>query len=100
MKNIQSIEQVGTEGKKLLVIGTDWCTYCGKTYAAIKDVMPGHPDVEILKIDGDDEPEILGEIEAKTYPQLLLYDGGALVAQRESADTETLRAWLAENGVA
>lgn len=99
MKEISSTEQVADSGTALLTVGTSWCTYCGKTYAALKEVMPGHPDVQLFKIDGDDEPDVLSEIGAKTYPQLLLYREGELVAQRESADAETLRAWLAENGV-
>lgn len=99
MRNIETITDVPVNGLVLLTIGTDWCQYCGKTYRAIKDVMPGHPDVDLLKIDGDDFPEVLGEVGAKTYPQLLLYRDGEKVAQRESADADTLRTWLSENGV-
>lgn len=100
MRNINSTAEVPSDGTALLVIGTDWCQYCGKTYRGIKEVMPSHPDVELLKIDGDDEPDALTSVGAKTYPQMLLYKDGQLIAQRESADAEQLREWLGANGLA
>lgn len=100
MRNIEALGEVPQQGTALLTIGTDWCTYCGKTYKAIKEVMPEHADVQLVKIDGDDHPDILGDVGAKTYPQLLLYRDGSLVAQRESADAGELRAWLEGNGLA
>lgn len=99
MRQIQTLDQVPTDGTALLYIGTGWCTWCARTVAAIGEVAPSLNDLGLLKIDGDDEPDILTAVSAKTYPQLLLFRDGALVAQRESADAATLTAWLAEHGV-
>lgn len=100
MQEISSVTEVPSTGQVLLTVGTSWCTYCAKTYGAIDEVMPGHPDVQLVHIDGDEEPDVLTEVGAKSYPQLLLFRDGEKVAQRESADGETLAAWLAEHGVA
>ena len=100
MREIEALDQIQAEGVALTYIGTTWCPYCGKTTKAIAEVMPQHPDVSLAKIDGDDQPDVLAEVGAKTYPQLLLHRDGALVAQRESCDADELRAWLAEHGVA
>ncbi len=99
MRKIDTIAEVPTTGTSLTYIGTTWCTFCKKTTEALRSVMPGLPDVQLSHVDGDDSPDILGEVGSKTYPQLLLHRDGVLIAQRESADAETLRAWLAENGV-
>lgn len=99
MRKIETIAEVPATGTSLTYIGTTWCTFCKKTTEALGAVMPGLPDVQISHVDGDDSPDILGEVGAKTYPQLLLHRDGVLIAQRESADAEALRAWLAENGV-
>jgi len=102
MQEIASLAEVPATGTALLAVGTSWCTFCAKTYGAIDEVMPRHPDVQLVHIDGDEEPDVLQDpqVDAKTYPQLLLFRDGVKVAQRESADGETLAAWLGENGVA
>jgi thioredoxin-like negative regulator of GroEL len=94
MKEVERIEDAKGEGKALLYVGTDWCTYCAKTTKAIASVMPSYPEVKLFKIDGDDQPDILGEVNAKTYPQLLFFNNGNLIAQRESANAEELKAWI------
>jgi thioredoxin-like negative regulator of GroEL len=100
MQEINSLDQISKDGLALTYIGTTWCPYCGKTTKALSEVMPEHADVQLAKIDGDDEPDILSTVGATTYPQILLHRDGQLVAQRESCDTAELRTWLAENGVA
>lgn len=100
MREISSLDQIERQGTALTYVGTTWCTYCKKTTRALEEVMPDHPDVQTAKIDGDDEPDVLPALGAKTYPQILLHRDGELIAQRESCDAAELRAWLAENGVA
>lgn len=99
MKEINSLAQMPSSGTALLYIGTDWCTFCQKTTTGIEQVRSDYPYLDILKIDGDEEPDILDDVNAKSYPQLLLYRDGEKVAQRESADGPTLKQWLAEHGV-
>jgi len=100
MRKINELGEIRKEGLALTYIGTDWCQYCAKTTKAIGAVLPTLEKIEVSKIDGDDEPDILQAVGAKTYPQLLLHRDGVLVAQRESADADTLKAWLVENGAA
>lgn len=100
MREINALDQIEKTGLAMTYIGTSWCPYCGKTTKAITEVMPDHADVSLAKIDGDDEPDILTEVGASTYPQILLHRDGKLVAQRESCDANELRAWLADSGVA
>lgn len=100
MNNISSISEVTKTGVAILYIGTSWCAYCKKTTQGLDEVMPGHPDVQVYHIDGDDEPDALTEVNGKSYPQILLFRDGEKVAQRESADGPQLSEWLAANGVA
>ncbi|MBY0397991.1 MAG: thioredoxin family protein, partial [Thermoleophilia bacterium] len=76
MQEISSVSQAPTTGTVLLYVGTSWCAYCAKTIAAIGEVMPAHPAVSLYKIDGDEEPDILTDVGAKSYPQLLLFREG------------------------
>lgn len=99
MRRISGVAQAPATGTALVYLGTSWCRYCGMTSKALTAASDALAGIEVLHVDGDDEPDALAEVGAKTYPQLVLLRDGKIVAQRESADEPTLRAWLAQNGV-
>jgi thioredoxin 1 len=97
MKIINNFDEINKNGTSMLIIGTDWCKFCASTYEAIAEVMPEYAGIEIFKIDGDENPDAIMDVGAKTYPQILLYKDGEKIAQRESAKSDDLRAWISEN---
>lgn len=100
MRKITKQDEVSKEGSSILMIGTDWCNYCGFTKKALKAVAADRSDVEVCFLDGDEDPDALKNAGGATYPLIILFKDGERVASRESAKEPELRAWLAEHGVA
>lgn len=100
MRTIEKVGELSTTGAAILMIGTDWCKYCGVTKKALKAVAAEKSEMDVAMIDGDDDPDVLKQHGGKTYPLVILYKDGERVASRESADEPTLKAWLVEHGVA
>lgn len=97
MDIINEMSEAPSSGWAVVTISTSWCTYCAKTHKAIAEVAPSRPELAFVQIDGDENPDALLSVGAKTYPQLVLLLDGKKVAQRESANAEELEAWLQNN---
>lgn len=94
----KTIETLGElpSGHVLLYIGTSWCTYCSFTKPAAETIAKERPDLQVIFVDGDDNPDLAMDAGLKTYPTLIEYENGAEIRRRGSAQLEDLRAWLDE----
>ena len=67
------------------VIVDFWATWCGpcKMQGALLDskLVPEHPEVEVLKVNVDEEPALAARFGVMSIPTLLLYKDGKLVDQ-------------------
>ena len=67
------------------VIVDFWATWCGpcKMQGALIDqkIVPEHPEIEVLKVNVDEEPGLAARFGVMSIPTLLLYKDGALVEQ-------------------
>ena len=74
------------EGMKSGKVVVDfWATWCGpcKMQGAILEqkLVPDHPEIEVLKVNVDEQPALAARFEVMSIPTLLLYKDGELVDQ-------------------
>ena len=94
-KTIETLNDL-PKGRVLLYIGTSWCKYCSFTKPAAEEIAKERPDLQVLFVDGDENPDLPMDVGLKTYPTLIEYEDGAEIRRRGSAQLEDLRAWLDE----
>jgi thioredoxin 2 len=77
----------------------EWCGPC-KMMAPVfaRTASEFEPAVRFLKLDTEAAPDIAAKYNIRSIPTLILFSGGAVVAQRAGAiDGQTLRAWLQQH---
>ena len=69
-------------GKVLVDFWETWCGPCKMPGALIEQkIVPEHPEIEVLKVNVDEEPGLAARFGVMSIPTLLLYKDGALVEQ-------------------
>ena len=62
-----------------------WATWCGpcKMQGALIDqkLVPEHPEIEVLKVNVDEEPALAARFGVMSIPTLILYKDGQVVDQ-------------------
>ena len=69
-------------GKVIVDFWATWCGPCKMQGALIEEkLLPAHPEIEVLKVDVDEEPALAAKFGVMSIPTLLLYKDGQLVEQ-------------------
>ena len=69
-------------GKVIVDFWATWCGPCKMQGALIEQkIVPEHPEIEVLKVNVDEEPGLAARFGVMSIPTLLLYKDGALVEQ-------------------
>ncbi len=83
MKHVNTAEfdALLAEGKTLLVdFFATWCGPCKMLAPVLEEVAPDYPDVEFVKVDVDDEPDLARRYGVSVIPTLFVIKNGEITA--------------------
>ena len=84
VRNVKAAEydDLVKSGKVIVDFWATWCGPCKMQGALIEEkLLPAHPEIEVLKVNVDEEPELAAKFGVMSIPTLLLYKDGRLLEQ-------------------
>ena len=85
--SVRNITEAGYDeavktGKVLVDFWATWCCPCKMQGALIdQKLVPEHPEIEVLKVNVDEEPALAARFGVMSIPTLILYKDGQVVDQ-------------------
>ena len=69
-------------GKVIVDFWATWCGPCKMQGALIEEkLLPAHPEIEVLKVNVDEEPALAAKFGIMSIPTLLIFKDGKLADQ-------------------
>jgi thioredoxin 1 len=93
MENIteEQVKQLQSEGKKLLVQYTAmWCGPCKALTPRLTTLSSKYPDITFVKVDVDENMDAIGELEIRSVPTIMIYNGDTLVNRSTGANIDSV----------
>ncbi|MBO5040384.1 MAG: thioredoxin [Clostridia bacterium] len=98
MKHVNTAEfdALLNEGKTILVdFFATWCGPCKMLAPVLEEVAPDYPDVEFVKVDVDDEPDLARRYGVSVIPTLFVIKNGEVTANTKGyLNADELRAFV------
>jgi thioredoxin 1 len=84
MKNLEFQNKIKNNPRPLVVdIWAPWCAPCRAMEPALKNIAQKYAgQVDILKINADDSPELVNALNVKSIPTVMAFAGGKMVMRR------------------
>ena len=74
-----------------------WCGPCRMMSPIVEEIAQEHPEIEVVKINVDDEPDLAQKYKIMNIPTLLYFRGGEIAKRQIGAVSKTkLESLLAE----
>ena len=98
MKHVNTAEfdALINEGKTVLVdFFATWCGPCKMLAPVLEEVAPDYPNVEFVKVDVDDEPDLARRYGVSVIPTLFVIKNGEITANTKGyLNADELRAFV------
>ena len=78
-------EVINSDRKVLLDFWAPWCGPCRMVVPMVEQIAEERPDIKVVKINVDEQPELAGRFGIMSIPTLLVIKGGEVVAQSMGA---------------
>lgn len=78
--NSENFKELVSEGVVLVDFFATWCGPCKMLSPVLEEVANERPDVKVVKIDVDQEPDLAQSFNVMSIPTLLLFKDGQKVA--------------------
>lgn len=91
MENVNSVKlkQLQNEGKKLLVdFWAPWCGPCKSLIPRLELLESKYQNVEFVKVNVDENSDLALELNIRTVPTVIIYDGKSLVERTTGANQD------------
>ncbi len=69
-------EVINSEKPVLIDFWAAWCGPCRMVVPVVEEIANERPDVKVVKINVDEEPEIAGQFEIMSIPTLVVMENG------------------------
>ncbi len=79
--NVADFDAAVKEGKVLVDFYADWCGPCKMLAPILEKVANDHPEIDVVKVNTDEVPELAGRYRISAIPTLLAYQDGKIVNQ-------------------
>ena len=72
-------EVIKAEGKVLVDFFATWCGPCTMLAPVLEQVADSKPEVKIVKVDVDEEPELATRYKVMSIPTLIVFEKGEVI---------------------
>ena len=78
-------EVINSDRKVLLDFWAPWCGPCRMVVPMVEQIAEERPDIKVVKITVDENPELAGRFGVMTIPTLMVMENGQLLKQARGA---------------